>query len=156
MTFYRSLPLISPMHALAGIAKISKNKNHTATYLLSRCWSASHRRCLSCTINPLSFLTSKRFYSHETWSSSIFAVSSGHGKCGVSVIRVSGPHAHNALKTLGRFNRNPCPRRAYVKKIYHPLTNELLDRAILLWFPGNVIVQQPEQHLVERQMAKWY
>ena len=76
-----------------------------------------------------------RHYTHNGFSS-IFALSSGHGKCGVSVIRVSGPHSSTTLCQMGRFEQHPEPRKAYVRKIYHSVSEEVLDKALVLWFPG--------------------
>ena len=76
-----------------------------------------------------------RRYTHNGFSS-IFALSSGHGKCGVSVIRVSGPHSSTTLCQMGRFEQHPEPRKAYVRKIYHSVSEEVLDKALVLWFPG--------------------
>ena len=73
--------------------------------------------------------------------SSIFSLSSGHGKCGVAVIRVSGPKAGTALKVIGRFAHLPEPRRAVLRKLWHPRTNQQIDRGLVIWFPGeNVLV----------------
>ena len=68
--------------------------------------------------------------------SSIFSLSSGHGKCGVAVIRVSGPKAGTALKKIGRFARLPEPRHAVLRKLWHPRTNQQIDRGLVIWFPG--------------------
>ena len=66
----------------------------------------------------------------------IYAVSSGHGKCAVSVIRVSGPDAGTALHKLTQMMALPEPRKASLRTLYNPVTSEPLDRALLLWFPG--------------------
>ncbi len=64
----------------------------------------------------------------------IYALSSGSGRAGVAVIRVSGSHSLDMLQSLcdGEF----LPRHAYLKTISHPLSGELLDRALVLWFPA--------------------
>ncbi len=63
----------------------------------------------------------------------IFALSSGAGKCGVAVIRVSGPGARFALETMA--GRPPAPRQATVRAIRNR-NGEILDRALVLWLPA--------------------
>lgn len=68
-------------------------------------------------------------------SDTIFAPSSGAGRAGVTVMRISGPHAALALERLtGR--PLPEPRRATLAALYDPESGELLDRGLVLWFPG--------------------
>ena len=64
----------------------------------------------------------------------IFALSSGPGKAGVAVIRVSGPSAGKVLRDLA--GRVPEPRRAELAILQRPGEEGALDRALLLWFPG--------------------
>ncbi|KAL3155534.1 hypothetical protein ABBQ38_011086 [Trebouxia sp. C0009 RCD-2024] len=67
----------------------------------------------------------------------IAALSSGSGRCGVALLRVSGPRADQVLQSLLPATRLlPEPRQAVVSGLYHPLHHELLDRALLLRFPG--------------------
>lgn len=66
----------------------------------------------------------------------IFSLSSGYGKCGVSVIRVSGPRTRHALQTLLGNRHELKARYAYLKSIYHPETKEIIDKGLVLWFPG--------------------
>lgn len=74
----------------------------------------------------------------------IFALSSGQGKAGVAVIRISGPLAQRCLEMLtdpgassGRSKPAlPAPRVAALRRLYEPGTHELLDQALVLWFPG--------------------
>ena len=65
----------------------------------------------------------------------IYALSSGSGISGISVIRVSGPETRNVISkiTKGIF---PKPRVATLKKINKINTNELIDESIVIWFPG--------------------
>jgi tRNA modification GTPase len=64
----------------------------------------------------------------------IFALSSGRGRAGVAVIRLSGPAAGQALTTLsGR--ELPAPRLAIRVRLRTPDGDEL-DDALALWFPG--------------------
>ncbi|MEC9368592.1 MAG: tRNA uridine-5-carboxymethylaminomethyl(34) synthesis GTPase MnmE [Pseudomonadota bacterium] len=64
----------------------------------------------------------------------IYALSSGAGRAGVAVIRLSGSRAGDALETLA--GTLPPPRRASLRRLRHPLSREELDRALVLWFPG--------------------
>ncbi|XP_051531301.1 tRNA modification GTPase GTPBP3, mitochondrial-like isoform X3 [Myxocyprinus asiaticus] len=67
----------------------------------------------------------------------IFALSSGQGRCGVAVIRVSGPASALAVRCLTSSARGlPAARTATLRNIKHPQTQELLDRGLVLWFPG--------------------
>jgi len=65
----------------------------------------------------------------------IYALSSGPGVSGVSVIRVSGKESKKVISKLtnGAF---PRPREATLKKINKINTNELIDEGIIIWFPG--------------------
>ena len=65
----------------------------------------------------------------------IYALSSGPGTSGISVIRVSGKETKNIISKLtnGSF---PKPRKATIKKINKINTNELIDEGIIIWFPG--------------------
>lgn len=64
----------------------------------------------------------------------IFALSSGIGRAGVAVIRVSGPSASEALRVLCRQDFQP--RIAKVSNIYELESDQLIDRGLVLWFPG--------------------
>ena len=64
----------------------------------------------------------------------IFALSSGLPPAAIAVIRISGPGAGEALRALA--GRLPAARRASLATLRHPLDGQLLDRALMLWFPG--------------------
>ena len=64
----------------------------------------------------------------------IFALSSGQGRAGVAVIRMSGPEAGQAVARMAA--PLPKPRFAALRRIRHPDTGEALDDALVLWFPG--------------------
>ena len=74
-----------------------------------------------------------------SFAGSIYSLSSGQGKCGVAVIRVSGAEAGTALKEVGRFARLPGPRRAVLRRLWHPATARLIDRGLVVWFPGEIV-----------------
>ena len=65
--------------------------------------------------------------------STIFALATASGKAGVAIIRISGPNATNALKEFGVASKL-LPRFTKFAKLYHPLTLELIDEAIVVWF----------------------
>ena len=75
--------------------------------------------------------------SNITHGSTIFSLSSGHGKCGVAVVRVSGPRCKEVLRLIGRFRDAPSHRQAILRKLVHPATKEAIDRGIVLYFQGN-------------------
>jgi len=64
----------------------------------------------------------------------IYALSSGHGRAGVAVIRVSGPAAGAVLDAMAA--PRPRPRYAALRRLRHPHTAEMLDQALILWFPA--------------------
>jgi tRNA modification GTPase len=68
---------------------------------------------------------------HDT----IFALSSAPGRAAIAVVRASGRQAGPALE---RLSRKPCPppRRAALRKLYSPTSDNLLDAALVLWLPG--------------------
>ncbi|XP_073333359.1 tRNA modification GTPase GTPBP3, mitochondrial isoform X2 [Pagrus major] len=67
----------------------------------------------------------------------IFALSSGHGRCGVAVIRASGPASASALRCMAGLTCGlPPPRTALLRSITDPQTKEVLDRGLVLWFPA--------------------
>ncbi|HYC03405.1 MAG TPA: tRNA uridine-5-carboxymethylaminomethyl(34) synthesis GTPase MnmE [Azospirillaceae bacterium] len=64
----------------------------------------------------------------------IFALASAPGRGAVQIIRISGPEAGNALATL---TGKPLPpaRQAALTALHDPVGGEVMDRALLLWFP---------------------
>ena len=62
----------------------------------------------------------------------IFAVSSGRPPAAIAVIRISGSKAHQAGRLLA--GSLPDPRRAEIRRLHNPATNEVLDDALLLRF----------------------
>ena len=64
----------------------------------------------------------------------IFALSSGRPPAAIAVVRISGPAARGALQaTCGRI---PAPRQATFARLTDPETRELIDEALVLWFPA--------------------
>src|SRR5438445_3473970 len=64
----------------------------------------------------------------------IFALSSGRPPAAIAVIRISGPGARLGL--VAACGRVPEPRRATLARLRDPVSHELIDEALVLWFPG--------------------
>lgn len=64
----------------------------------------------------------------------IFAPATASGRAGVAVIRVSGPKAGKALTRLG--GTVPDPRKLVRLKLQDPIHNDVLDDALVAWFPS--------------------
>ncbi|WP_341793437.1 MULTISPECIES: tRNA uridine-5-carboxymethylaminomethyl(34) synthesis GTPase MnmE [unclassified Rickettsia] len=65
----------------------------------------------------------------------IFAQSSAQGRAGVAVFRISGPKSLDSLKMLTR-KKNFKPRFMYYQKLIDPETGELIDNAMVVYFPS--------------------
>ena len=65
----------------------------------------------------------------------IYALSSGPGLSGVAVIRLSGKETPSILKLLTK-KKLPSPRVATLSKIINLNNTELIDEALVLWFPA--------------------
>ena len=67
--------------------------------------------------------------------STIYALSSGRGRAGVAIIRISGEQAGDVIRVLtGR--DLPWARHATLRWLHGPQDNRKLDQALVLWFPG--------------------
>lgn len=64
----------------------------------------------------------------------IFAVSSGAPPAAIAVLRISGAGAFDAVRALA--GDVPSPRRAAVRALRDPESGTILDRALVLIFPG--------------------
>jgi tRNA modification GTPase len=69
-----------------------------------------------------------------TYRPTIFALSSGRPPAAIAVIRISGPRAGDALKVLT--GKIPEPRKGTLGRVRDPRTNEIIDEALILWFPA--------------------
>ena len=65
----------------------------------------------------------------------IYALSSGPGIAGISVIRVSGSKTRDVIVNLTK-QKAPEPRVATLRKFNKINNNELIDEGIIIWFPG--------------------
>lgn len=63
----------------------------------------------------------------------VFALSSGIGKAGIAVVRISGPRALGTLKAFA--GDAPQPRSAVVRKI-RTGQGQIIDEALVLYFPA--------------------
>jgi tRNA modification GTPase len=64
----------------------------------------------------------------------IFALSSGRWPAAIAVIRISGPRAGEALKSLS--GKVLAPRQAALARLRDPRTGDIIDEALALWFPA--------------------
>ncbi len=71
----------------------------------------------------------------ENREETIFALSSGAGAAGLAVVRISGPETDAILTRLGIIPL-PEPRLASLYNILCPETKDLLDKGLVLRFPG--------------------
>lgn len=65
----------------------------------------------------------------------IYALSTAAGRAAVAVIRISGPDAASAVRSL-IVGELPPPRVAAVRELWDPRSGERLDRGLLLHFPA--------------------
>ena len=63
----------------------------------------------------------------------IYALSSGPGISGYSIVRVSGPKTKDILKSI-TIRKFPDERVATLKKYIIQNTSELIDEGIVIWF----------------------
>lgn len=66
----------------------------------------------------------------------IFAPATAAGRAGVAVIRISGKNARKAITTLCQPEQLPDARSASLRTVLDPASREILDRALILWFPA--------------------
>ena len=64
----------------------------------------------------------------------IFALSSGRPPAAIAVVRISGPRAGAALQEV--IGRLPAPRRASLARVRDPVTGDVIDEGLALWFPA--------------------
>lgn len=69
-----------------------------------------------------------------TARNTIFALATPPGKSALAVIRISGPQAEAVLEKMA--GGRPEPRTAALRRIRRPGTGEVLDEALVLWFPA--------------------
>ena len=84
------------------------------------------------------FCKTLKFHSYE---GTIFSLSSGYGKCGVAVVRVSGPQSGQVLRKIGRFKHLPTARQAILRRLADPHSGEMIDRGMVLFFPSKANIK---------------
>lgn len=67
-------------------------------------------------------------------ASTIFALSSGPGKAGVAIIRISGSRAKSVIEEM--LLCGVLPREASLRTIIHPKTKDVLDKGLVIYFEG--------------------
>lgn len=67
----------------------------------------------------------------------IFAQATVKGKAGLMVFRISGKGTINLLKKFCNYQKSWVPRKLYLTNICNPQTNELIDKAIIIFFQKN-------------------
>lgn len=65
----------------------------------------------------------------------IFALATAPGKSGVAIIRISGIYALDSIKILTNQDL-PEARKAVLRNLLHPQSKELIDQAVVIFFPG--------------------
>lgn len=69
-------------------------------------------------------------------SDTIYALSSGRPPAGIAVIRISGPQSIDILDLFtGRVKRGE-PRHAHLRTLINPADGDILDRALVIFFPA--------------------
>ncbi|WP_448578032.1 tRNA uridine-5-carboxymethylaminomethyl(34) synthesis GTPase MnmE [Thermaurantiacus sp.] len=66
----------------------------------------------------------------------IFSLSSGPPPAGIAVIRLSGEGVFDCVRILTGTRRLPPPRTAMLRSIHRPGDHQLIDKALVLIFPG--------------------
>jgi tRNA modification GTPase len=69
-----------------------------------------------------------------TTSDTIYALSSGAGRAGLAVIRISGSRAYALLETIA--GGAISPRQFVLRLLRDASTGEVLDQAVVVWLPG--------------------
>ncbi len=69
-----------------------------------------------------------------TGKDTLFAVSTGRGRAGLAVIRMTGQQSSSALVLLT--GSLTAARRMTIRRITDPASREILDEALVVWFPG--------------------
>src|ERR1035437_10860873 len=68
------------------------------------------------------------------YEDTIFSVATGAGKTALAVIRVSGRAAGEVIRRIA--GRTLAPRQMTLADLQNPTTGDLIDRSLVVWFPG--------------------
>lgn len=59
------------------------------------------------------------------------------GRSAVAVVRISGSKSKEIIHKIARIKEDQLvPRKAILRTLVDPVSGELLDRGLVLWFPG--------------------
>ncbi|HSE24750.1 MAG TPA: hypothetical protein VLB68_24025, partial [Pyrinomonadaceae bacterium] len=67
--------------------------------------------------------------------STIVALSTPPGRGAVAIVRISGPSALRIIGSLLKIESDLEPRKASLRKIFKPDSNDLLDLVLITTFP---------------------
>ncbi|XP_062564430.1 tRNA modification GTPase GTPBP3, mitochondrial [Armigeres subalbatus] len=114
----------------------TQNKQNQTKHKQNQTTKTSHRtlRKMLLQAKLKTFRCIQRWYSSSR--ATIFGLSSGTGKCGVAVLRLSGDACRDVLRCKLKHAKALEPRMAVLRKIYHSRTAEMIDKGLVLWFPG--------------------
>jgi tRNA modification GTPase len=70
----------------------------------------------------------------QKYDDTVYALASGGGRAALAIVRVSGARCRDVVEAL--CGHVPVPRRASLIGLRAPGSGDLLDRALVLWFPG--------------------
>lgn len=108
-------------------------------------------QCCCCPAQPLrprslpsrpGFSGARSLASAAISSPTIYAPATGKGKSAIAILRISGDDALDVWRrmtvsprTRKRIEADPPERKAVLRKIVHPETDEVLDEGVVLYFP---------------------
>ena len=71
----------------------------------------------------------------------IYALSSGRGPSGIAIVRISGKETLRVCQNLTKL-KDIKSNEINFCKFYDPKNNNVIDpEALLLWFPGQIVIQ---------------
>lgn len=133
-----------PGHPDSAMVSLASRTIFTSGLFLAprNAWRLPVRPCPSLPVayqgrRSMSSARSKDLRYTETHLDTIFALSTHPGKAGIAIVRVSGPQARTVLRTMTPAS-SPIPkaRLAVTRRLQCPQTSDLLDKGMVLWFPG--------------------
>lgn len=69
-----------------------------------------------------------------TGQETVYGLSSGAGRAGIAVVRVTGSRSAAAIESL--CGDLPEARRASLRRVRHPYSRSVIDEGLVLWLPG--------------------
>jgi hypothetical protein len=81
----------------------------------------------------------KQLRTYSTSLPSIYALASGMRQpCGIAVVRISGTKCLKIIEKMTNISTDLEPTKMYYKNIYHPKSNVKIDKALVVWFEGQL------------------